>query len=347
VEGSPRNPDERFAEWYVWAKREVATDPKVCLGAAQAALRAEEGGASEREARAAARRSTAGLGVGFVSEVPSRRRAYAEWYDWARREVGGGPEQQHSATSAAMASLDGGAAAAEAAARGRQAAADYSTAHSPSPNSSSSQAPSPSPFLDVPAHPTALPQLGITATAPRTAYGGFWRRAAAFLIDATLLAIGWVVGASIILFFVVISLQMGGQPITDANANGIVLALVLGGLVLCWLYFAGLEGSPWQGTVGKRVMRVAVTDEAGSRIGFGRASGRYFAKIISAIPVLAGFWLVPVLGHKQGIHDLIAGTLVMKRDQLALVKAPPPSPQPVPATASPAGEAQGARLSRR
>src|SRR5262249_16132229 len=68
----------------------------------------------------AARRSVAGYGIGLIDNVAPRRRAYAEWYDWSRREIGGGVERQHAATRGALAALDGGADAAEAAAAARR-----------------------------------------------------------------------------------------------------------------------------------------------------------------------------------------------------------------------------------
>src|SRR5262249_44538197 len=59
-------------------------------------------------------------GIGLIDNVAPRRRAYAEWYDWSRREIGGGVERQHAATRGALAALDGGADAAEAAAAARR-----------------------------------------------------------------------------------------------------------------------------------------------------------------------------------------------------------------------------------
>ena len=50
----------------------------------------------------------------------------------------------------------------------------------------------------------------------------------------------------------------------------------------------------------------------GQRIGFGRATGRYFAKFVSAMILLIGFMMVGWTQRKQGLHDLIASTLVYK-----------------------------------
>ncbi|HZU18431.1 MAG TPA: hypothetical protein VFD01_17745, partial [Candidatus Dormibacteraeota bacterium] len=108
MEGVSLTAEERFAEWYVWAKREVSSEGRVCLGAAQAALEALEAGGDERSARLAARRSVAGQAVVLLARVPPRRRAYAEWYDWARRELRLEPARLHAATRAAIECLDRG-----------------------------------------------------------------------------------------------------------------------------------------------------------------------------------------------------------------------------------------------
>jgi len=80
-----------------------------------------------------------------------------------------------------------------------------------------------------------------------------------------------------------------------------------------WLYFALMESSAWQATVGKRVLGLYVTDLQGRRISFGRASGRYFAKIISNFTLLIGYVMAGFTAKKQALHDMIAGCLVLKK----------------------------------
>jgi uncharacterized RDD family membrane protein YckC len=90
---------------------------------------------------------------------------------------------------------------------------------------------------------------------------------------------------------------------------------LLGGLALMifhWLYFAGMESSARQGTIGKSVMSLRVADLEGKRISFGHATGRFFAKIVSGmIPFLIGYLMAAFTEKKQALHDLIAGTLVL------------------------------------
>jgi uncharacterized RDD family membrane protein YckC len=54
-----------------------------------------------------------------------------------------------------------------------------------------------------------------------------------------------------------------------------------------------------------------VTDLAGKMISFGRATGRLISKIFSAIIIYIGFIMIAFTDKKQGLHDMIAGTLVV------------------------------------
>lgn len=112
----------RFAEWYVWAKREVSSDNRVCLGAAQAAIEALDAGRNENAARLAARQSVAGRGVALAQQVSPRIRVYAEWYDWSRQTIRGTPREMRQATEAALHCLETGGSSAHAEAAAWQAA---------------------------------------------------------------------------------------------------------------------------------------------------------------------------------------------------------------------------------
>src|SRR6266436_442581 len=95
----------------------------------------------------------------------------------------------------------------------------------------------------------------------------------------------------------------GTAAATSAAAS---LAIAAG-----WLYYAYFESPEWQGTVGKKVMNLAVTDPEGNRVTFGRASGRYFARFITKlIPLGIGFILAGITEKKQALHDMIASCLV-------------------------------------
>jgi uncharacterized RDD family membrane protein YckC len=74
-----------------------------------------------------------------------------------------------------------------------------------------------------------------------------------------------------------------------------------------------MESSARQATLGKMALKLAVTDLEGERIGFGRATGRYFAKFLSWLTLLVGFFMAGFTQRKQGLHDILAKTLVISR----------------------------------
>jgi uncharacterized RDD family membrane protein YckC len=91
--------------------------------------------------------------------------------------------------------------------------------------------------------------------------------------------------------------------------GGVTIVLTIFG---SWLYEAFMESSSYQATLGKMICGMKVTDLNGSRISFERATGRHFAKWLSAIILCIGYIMVGLTERKQGLHDLLAGTLVQR-----------------------------------
>jgi len=149
-------------------------------------------------------------------------------------------------------------------------------------------------------------------------YGGFWLRFVAYVIDAVVLNIAM----SAFGLFVGFGIGAGLAAADNGDAAAGIASLVGGamGLVGSWLYSAVLESSSWQATLGKKALGLVVTDERGERIGFGRATGRYFAKILSALILLFGFFMIGWTQRRQGLHDIVAGTLVWKAGAPELVR---------------------------
>jgi uncharacterized RDD family membrane protein YckC len=165
----------------------------------------------------------------------------------------------------------------------------------------------------------AYPAPPAYAFAPPSPYGGFWIRLLAYIID------GIVIQIVATPFFFIMALPALSRIIREAEQNqdnpspefvlsmlGAISTFIILAFVGHWLYEALLTSSSWQGTVGKRLLRLKVTDEAGNRIGFGRATGRFFAKILSNLLFCIGFIMIAFTDRKRGLHDMIAGTLVMK-----------------------------------
>ena len=84
-------------------------------------------------------------------------------------------------------------------------------------------------------------------------------------------------------------------------------------IVSWWIYYVVMESSSTQGTLGKMALGIKVTDLKGSRISFGRASGRHFGKFISALILSIGFIMVAFTQKKQGLHDKMASCLVVNK----------------------------------
>ncbi len=138
-------------------------------------------------------------------------------------------------------------------------------------------------------------------------YAGFWKRFLAMLIDQI------IIGAvSMALGFAYGLIVAGAMSDDGSGFQEVVIRLV--GLVAGWLYYALQESSAEQATLGKRALGIKVTDMSGGRITFGRATGRYFAKIISGITLGIGYIIAGFTEKKQALHDMIAGTLVVNKE---------------------------------
>ena len=84
--------------------------------------------------------------------------------------------------------------------------------------------------------------------------------------------------------------------------------------IIAWLYFAGMESSSNMGTIGKIIVGIKVVDEQGERISFLNATGRYFAKIISAAILFIGFIMAAFDINRQTLHDKLAKTFVIYKN---------------------------------
>ena len=151
-------------------------------------------------------------------------------------------------------------------------------------------------------------------------YAGFWRRAVAIALDTLILVIiSFIV---LILATVIAAYQSStitsalGGPLTPADLTTVISPVILIAVliisVVTFFYYPLLESSSWQATIGKRLMGLRVVDESGARISFLRALARYLSKILSAV-FLIGYIMAAFTSKKQALHDLIAGTLVIKQ----------------------------------
>lgn len=141
---------------------------------------------------------------------------------------------------------------------------------------------------------------------------GFWIRTCAVAVDALVLGFLTLVE----LLVVGGAWELGLLPMTSKElGEGLSLFLVVMFWVFpAWPYYAILESSKMQATVGKRLFGLQVTDLEGERIGLVRASVRHWAKVVSHAVLFMGWIMAAFTDRKQGLHDILAGTLVLWRE---------------------------------
>ena len=128
-------------------------------------------------------------------------------------------------------------------------------------------------------------------------------RYGAFMIDVLLFLVLWFMGA-----------LLAGSVGMDFNRwNAIGLAVA---------YFGLLPATPMQGTPGKRACGIRITDARGGRMGVGRSLARFAASVPSLGAFGAGFLPAAWTRRRQALHDLVAGTVVLKLDAGAPADAP-------------------------
>ncbi|MBO1361846.1 RDD family protein [Acetobacter sacchari] len=164
-------------------------------------------------------------------------------------------------------------------------------------------------------------------------YAGFWVRVGAALIDHFILGLF----SAVLRFFSAPalsiewmghgdarSIDVAWRPDAQDAASSLLLTPHIHGEPLAWalttliplIYFAGLEASPLCGTLGKRALGLRVCDPNGDRIGLPRSVVRTLVKTFISYPFLfIGVIMVAFTRHKQGLHDLVANTIVLREER--------------------------------
>ncbi len=168
--------------------------------------------------------------------------------------------------------------------------------------------------------PAAPVTLASSLPAP---YAGFWLRLVAYLIDSAIVTVAFgaiiaiviaTVGVSFLRGFAPQAYDRAANPLLPTAMLGVILVLLPVTIAVTWIYFAAMESSAHQGTLGKMALGLLVTDLQGQRVSFGRATGRFFAKIITGlIPFFIGYIMAGFTEKRQALHDMIAGCLVLKK----------------------------------
>lgn len=165
-------------------------------------------------------------------------------------------------------------------------------------------------------------------------HAGFWKRLGAYAIDSAVIGFaGSVIGTIISFILIPLSIIPVGLAIAiDGEDPGAASALlvffsmmlpILAAIPLSlgvWLYYALMESSKVQGTVGKMALGIVVVDEGMNPLSFGQASARYWSQLVTVATLGVGYIMAGFTQHKQTIHDMIARTYVVNKNVLEYTK---------------------------
>ncbi|HRK27426.1 MAG TPA: RDD family protein [Chitinophagales bacterium] len=157
---------------------------------------------------------------------------------------------------------------------------------------------------------------------PAPQYAGFWLRFVAFLIDNIALGFFMAIVVTPLLRLLGYDLSFDMEYLNSEADSEEAMAALYDYLVMNmgiqfivgWLYFAYMESSPNQATLGKMALSLKVTDLDGNKLDFAKATMRYFGKIGSALTLYIGFLMAAFTQKKQALHDIIAGALVVSKE---------------------------------
>lgn len=79
------------------------------------------------------------------------------------------------------------------------------------------------------------------------------------------------------------------------------------------LYHSLMESSKYQASLGKLALGLVVTDAQGNKLDFSKALVRNLCKLISNLTFTIGYIMAGFTDKKQALHDVIAGTLVVRK----------------------------------
>lgn len=180
----------------------------------------------------------------------------------------------------------------------------------PAPGPAPLPADTPRPMGWNEANPYRAPNASVEVRSTSTdiVYAGFVRRWAAFFLDSLIL------GIPIVILAMVLGMAMtGGDMLTSSQSGTFQAVYYLMIFVAKPLYYAGMESSASQATLGKMALGIKVTDESGRRLSFGHALGRWFAAALSYITLYIGFLMAAFTDRKRALHDMVASTLVVDK----------------------------------
>ena len=161
----------------------------------------------------------------------------------------------------------------------------------------------------TPALPDQIDAAPIQGERRSLRFAGFWRRLMAGVIDGLAILL-----VSFCFFYLLSRIGFINAPDTS-NAEGLLFDTLISvaSAMLPWVYFTFFESSALQGTFGKRLFGLIVTDLRGAPISWARANARFWAKGLTLMTFLVGFFICSVTLRKQALHDAVSGCVVCRR----------------------------------
>jgi uncharacterized RDD family membrane protein YckC len=142
---------------------------------------------------------------------------------------------------------------------------------------------------------------GMTSTArPAFVYAGFWIRVLALVLDGTILS---VIQYAILLPTMGLTYALSPSAAVRFSSAGLGFLYT----IFFWIRFGA--------TPGKMILKLKVVTPDGGSLTPGRAVGRYFAQILSALIIGIGFIMAGLDDEKRTLHDRIAGTRVIRTSE--------------------------------
>ena len=142
-------------------------------------------------------------------------------------------------------------------------------------------------------------------------YGGFWLRVVAKIVDFLILA----VPNYILQFSLGLGMTGFGNVSNPAEPDPAKIALLLGVMAFSLslnVFYQTFMVSKYAATLGKMAVGLKVVNEDGSKVSTGRAFGRFFAELLSAMTCYIGYIIAAFDSEKRALHDHVCSTRVIK-----------------------------------
>lgn len=146
-------------------------------------------------------------------------------------------------------------------------------------------------------------------------YAGFWIRLLAWIIDQVIIAVGLAILGGIlgVISGVIVAITMPGHHLSQNTSVALQIFSSVASLALTYLYFI-LMTKKYQATLGKRLCGLMVVRLDGAALDWNTTLARELVgRLLNGLTLNIGYLIVIFTKQKQGLHDFIAKTTVVRR----------------------------------